>query len=169
MTTYIQNMYYTVMKKCFIINLWFWPYINFVIYNLSVSPLHCNHQYHADFDICHDLHGLIIREHVPHIPEEIFSYIVSHQTRTTIRFCLNKKASVCLRRELNSADVPSAFSLLALALIASTVSRTVFSSAIFQAGVQSFMPCAQTGDVYKRQIIEDLMNKDWSKVNETLK
>jgi hypothetical protein len=49
------------------------------------------------------LHGLIIGEHVPHIPEEIFSYIVSHQTRTTIRFCLNKKASVCLRRELKAS------------------------------------------------------------------
>jgi hypothetical protein len=47
--------------------------------------------------------GLIIGEHVPHIPEEIFSYIVSHQTRTTIRFCLNKKASVCLRRELKAS------------------------------------------------------------------
>jgi hypothetical protein len=91
------------MRKCFIINLWFWSYINFVIYNLSVSPLHCNHQYHADFDICHDLHGLIIEEHVPHIPEEIPSYIVSHQTRTTIRFCLNKKASVCLWRELKAS------------------------------------------------------------------
>jgi hypothetical protein len=39
------------------------------------------------------LHDLIIGEHVPHIPEEISSYIVSHQIRTTIRFCLNKKAS----------------------------------------------------------------------------
>jgi hypothetical protein len=91
------------MRKYFIINLWFWPYINFVIYNLSVSPLHCNHQYHTDFDICHDLHVLIIGEHVPHIPEEILSYIVSHQTRATIRFCLNKKASVCLRRELKAS------------------------------------------------------------------
>jgi hypothetical protein len=62
-----------------------------------------HHQYHADFDICHDLHGLIIGEHVPHIPEEIPSYIVSHQTRSTIRFCLNKKASVCLRRELKAS------------------------------------------------------------------
>jgi hypothetical protein len=76
---------------------------NFCYFNLSVSPLHCNHQYHADFDICHDLHGLIIGEHVPHMPEEIPSYIDSHQTRTTIRFCLNKKASVCLRRELKAS------------------------------------------------------------------
>ena len=103
MITYIQNVCYIVMRKCFITNLWFWPYINFVIYNLYVSPLHCNHQYHADFDICYDLHGLIIGEHVPHIPEEIFSYIISHQTRTTIHFCLNKKASVCLRRELKAS------------------------------------------------------------------
>jgi hypothetical protein len=64
--------------------------------NLSVSPLHCNHQYHADFDICHDLHDLIIGEHVSHIPEEIPSYIVSRRTHTTIRFCLNKKVSVCV-------------------------------------------------------------------------
>jgi hypothetical protein len=34
--------------------------------------------------------------------EEIPSYIVSHQARTTIHFCLNKKASVCLRRELKA-------------------------------------------------------------------
>jgi hypothetical protein len=70
----------------------------FCYFNLSVSPLHCNHQYHADFDICHDLHGLIIGEHVPHMLEEIPSYIVSHQARTTIHFCL-KKASVCVCEE----------------------------------------------------------------------
>jgi hypothetical protein len=74
----------------------------FCYFNLVVSPLHYNHQYHADFDICHDLYGLIIGEHVPHMLEEIPSYIVSHQTRTTIRSCLNKKASVCLRRELKA-------------------------------------------------------------------
>jgi hypothetical protein len=95
---YIQNVCYTVMRKYFIINLWLWSYINFVIYNLYVSPLHCNHQYHADFDICHDLHGRIIGEHVPHTPKEIPSYIVSHQTRTTIRFCLNKR-QVCVCEE----------------------------------------------------------------------
>jgi hypothetical protein len=48
----------------------------FCYFNPIVSPLHCNHQYHVDFDICHDLYGLIIREHIPHMPEEIFSYIV---------------------------------------------------------------------------------------------
>jgi hypothetical protein len=72
----------------------------FSYFNLVVSPQHCNHQYHADFDICHDLHGLIIGEDVSHLSEEVLSYIVSHQARTTIRACLNKKASVCLRREL---------------------------------------------------------------------
>jgi hypothetical protein len=71
----------------------------FCYFNLVVSPLHCNHQYHADFDICHDLYGLIIGEHVPHMPEEIPSYIVSHQTRTTIHSCLNKKVSVCVFEE----------------------------------------------------------------------
>jgi hypothetical protein len=71
----------------------------FCYFNLSVSPLYCNHQYHADFDICHDLHGLIIGEHVPHMLEEIPLYIVSHQARTTIRFYLNKKASVCVCKE----------------------------------------------------------------------
>jgi hypothetical protein len=75
----------------------------FCYFNLSVLPLHCNYQYHADFDICHDLYGLIIGEHVPHMPEEILPYIVSHLTRTIIRFCLNKKASVCLRRELKAS------------------------------------------------------------------
>jgi hypothetical protein len=63
----------------------------FCYFNLVVSPLHCNHQYHADFDICHDLYDLIIGEHVP--------YIVSHQTRTIIRSCLNKKVSVCVCEE----------------------------------------------------------------------
>jgi hypothetical protein len=69
---------YRYEKKMFHNQFVILAYINFVIYNLSVSPLHCNHQYHADFDICHDLHGLIIGEHVLHIPEEIPSYIVSH-------------------------------------------------------------------------------------------
>jgi hypothetical protein len=45
----------------------------FWYFNLIVSPLHCNHQYHADFDICHDLHGLIIEEHVSHLLEEVSS------------------------------------------------------------------------------------------------
>jgi hypothetical protein len=36
------------------------------------------------------------------MPKKIHPYIVSHQTRTTIRFCLNKKVSVCLRRELKA-------------------------------------------------------------------
>jgi hypothetical protein len=51
---------------------------------------------------CHDLHGLIIGDHVPQPSEEVASYIVSHQARTSIHTCLNKKASVCvcLRREL---------------------------------------------------------------------
>jgi hypothetical protein len=74
----------------------------FCYFNLVVSLLHCNHQCHADFDICHDLHGLIIGEHVPHLSVEVPSYIVSHQARTTIHACLNKKASVCLRRELKA-------------------------------------------------------------------
>jgi hypothetical protein len=71
----------------------------FCYFNLAISPLHCNHQYHADFDIYHDLHGLIIGEHVPLMLEEIPLYIVSLQARTTIRSCLNKKASVCVCEE----------------------------------------------------------------------
>jgi hypothetical protein len=67
----------------------------FCYFNLVVSLLHCNYQYHADFDICHDLYGLIIGEHVPHVSEEIHSYIVSNQTRTIIRSCLNKM-QVCV-------------------------------------------------------------------------
>jgi hypothetical protein len=74
----------------------------FCYFNLSVSLLHCNHQYHADFDICHNLHGLTIGEHVPHLPEKVLSYIVSHQPSTTIRARLNKKASVCSQRELKA-------------------------------------------------------------------
>jgi uncharacterized membrane protein len=71
----------------------------FCYFNLVVSLLYCNNQYHADFDICHDLHGLIIEEHVPHLPLHVSSYIVSHQVRTTIHACLNKKASVCVCEE----------------------------------------------------------------------
>jgi hypothetical protein len=58
----------------------------FCYFNLVVSSPHCNHQYHADFDICHDFHGLIIVEYVPHLPEEVPSYIIvisgtHHHTR----------------------------------------------------------------------------------------
>jgi hypothetical protein len=73
--------------------------IHFFYFNLIVSPLHCNHQYHADFDICYGLHGLIIIEYVPHLSEEVPSYIVSHQPHTTIHACLNKKTSVCVCEE----------------------------------------------------------------------
>jgi hypothetical protein len=48
------------------------------------------------------LHSLIIGEHVPHLPVEVPSYIVSHQAHTTIHTFLNKKASVCLQRELKA-------------------------------------------------------------------
>jgi hypothetical protein len=71
----------------------------FCYFNLAVSLLHHNYQYHADFDICHDLHGLIIGEHVPDLSVEVPSYIVSHQARTTIHACLNKNASVCVCEE----------------------------------------------------------------------
>jgi hypothetical protein len=75
----------------------------FCYFNLVVSPLYCNHQYHADFYICHDLHGLVVGEHVPHLSKEVLSCIVSHQARTNIHTCLNKKASVCLHRELKAS------------------------------------------------------------------
>jgi hypothetical protein len=85
------------------------PFVILVIhkccyFNLDISPLHCNHQY---FNICHDLNDLIIGEHDSHLPEEVPSYIVSHQARTTIRACLNKKASVCLQRELKAGRYKS--------------------------------------------------------------
>jgi hypothetical protein len=47
-------------------------------------------------DICHDLYGLIIEEHVSHLPVEVSAYIGSHHVRITIHACLNKKASVCV-------------------------------------------------------------------------
>jgi hypothetical protein len=54
----------------------------FCYFNLVISPLHCNHQYHADFDVCHDLYGLIIgeHEHVPHMPEKFprASLVIRH-------------------------------------------------------------------------------------------
>jgi hypothetical protein len=60
----------------------------FCYFNLVVLPLHYNHQYHANFDICHDYHGLIIGEHAPRLPEEVPSYIVGHQARTTIHLAV---------------------------------------------------------------------------------
>jgi hypothetical protein len=71
---------------------------NFCYFNLAISPLYCNHQYHADFYIYSDLYGLVVGEHVPHLLEEVPSYIVSHQARTIVRVCLNKKASVFVKR-----------------------------------------------------------------------
>jgi hypothetical protein len=51
----------------------------FCYFNLVISPLHCNHQYHADFDICHDLYSFIIGEHVPHMPEKFLrSLVIRH-------------------------------------------------------------------------------------------
>jgi hypothetical protein len=75
----------------------------FCYFNLSVSPLHCNHQYHADFDICHDLHGLIIGEHVPHMQEKIprTSLVIRHVP--PYAFLKQKDKCVCLRRELKAS------------------------------------------------------------------
>ena len=67
----------------------------FCYFNPVVLPQHCNQQYHADFDICHNFHAIIIGEHVPRLPEEVPSYIVSHQARTTIRAAQTKK-QVCV-------------------------------------------------------------------------
>jgi hypothetical protein len=96
--TYIQNVSY-IVKKIFHNQFVILAIHKFCYFNLAISLLHCNHQYHADFDICHDLHGLIIEEHVSHLPVEVPSYIVSHQVRTTIHASLNKKASVCVCKE----------------------------------------------------------------------
>ena len=69
---YIILIYYDKLYKKYVLyrykkifyNQFVIPVIHkFCYFNLSVSPLHCNYQYHADFDICHDLHGLIIGEH----------------------------------------------------------------------------------------------------------
>jgi hypothetical protein len=102
MIVYIQNMSYIVIRKMFHNSFLILAIHKFCYFNLVVSILHCNHQCHADFDICHDLHSLIIGEHVPHLSVEVMSYIVSHQARTTIHVCLNKKASMCLQRELKA-------------------------------------------------------------------
>jgi hypothetical protein len=71
----------------------------FCYFNLVVSPLHYNHQYHEDFNICYGLYGLIVGEHVPPLLEEVPSYIIDHQSRTTIHACLNKTTSVCVCEE----------------------------------------------------------------------
>jgi hypothetical protein len=102
MITYIQNVCYTVMRKMFHNPFVILAIHKFCYFNLAFSPLHCNYQHHTDFNICQNLHRLIVGEHVPHLPEEVPSYIVSHQARTTIRACVNKKSSVCLRIELKA-------------------------------------------------------------------
>jgi hypothetical protein len=33
----------------------------FCYFNLVVLPIHFNHQYYVDFNICHDLYGLVVR------------------------------------------------------------------------------------------------------------
>jgi hypothetical protein len=50
---------------------------NFCYFYVVVSLLHFNHHYHVDFDICHNLHCLVIAEYVPHLSVEVPSYIVS--------------------------------------------------------------------------------------------
>jgi hypothetical protein len=62
----------------------------FCYFNLVVSLLHCNHQYHTDFDICHDLHGLIIREHMSHLPVEVPSSVIRHAPPYTLAYTKGK-------------------------------------------------------------------------------
>jgi hypothetical protein len=78
----------------------------FCYFNLAISLLHCNHQYHVDFDICHDSHGLVIGEHVPHLSVEVPSYIVSHQTHTTIHACLNKRQMCVFAKRIKGRPAP---------------------------------------------------------------
>jgi hypothetical protein len=49
--TYIQNVSYIVIRKYFIIHFVILAIHKFCYFNLAVSLLHYNHQYHADFDI----------------------------------------------------------------------------------------------------------------------
>jgi hypothetical protein len=101
MITYIQNKCYIFNEKRFHNTFVILAIHKFSYFNLSISPLYCNHQYNnADFDICHDFYGFIIGEHVSRLLEEVPSYIVSHQARTTIRACSNKKASVCVSKRI---------------------------------------------------------------------
>jgi hypothetical protein len=72
----------------------------FCYFNLVVSQLRCNYQYHADLNICHDLYGLIVGEHVLHLPKEIPLYIISHQAHTTIRAWLNKKGKCVFAKRI---------------------------------------------------------------------
>jgi hypothetical protein len=134
MITYIQNVSYNnkcvlyCYKKIFHNSFVILAIHKFCYFNLVVSLLHCNHQYHADFDICHDLHGLIIGEHVPHLPVEVPSYIVSHQARTTIHACLNKKCKCVFAKRIKgrpAQKVPDdgEWSLLSVHLCSPPVSR----------------------------------------------
>jgi hypothetical protein len=69
----------------------------FCYFNLVVSPLHCNYRYHADFNICHDLHDLIVGEHVLSLV-----YSQSSGTHHHTRLLKQKGKCVCLRRELKA-------------------------------------------------------------------
>jgi hypothetical protein len=69
----------------------------FCYFNLAVSPLHSNHQYHADFNICHDLHGLIVEEHVAFLVHRQSSGMHHHT-----RLLKQKGKFVCLQRELKA-------------------------------------------------------------------
>jgi hypothetical protein len=59
----------------------------FCYFNIVISPLHFNHQYHTDFYIYHDLHGLVVREHVTHLSKEVPSYIVVRSSKRKLRQC----------------------------------------------------------------------------------
>jgi hypothetical protein len=72
---YHDNLYTKYVVYCYE-KMFHNPFVILAIYkfcyfNLVVSLLYCNHQYHADFDICHNLHGFIIGEHVPHLQVEV--------------------------------------------------------------------------------------------------
>ena len=73
----------------------------FCDFNLVVSLLYCNHQYHADFDICHDFYGLI---RAPPTPAGRSSFVHHQSSGTHHHTRLLKNKCVCLRRELNGGE-----------------------------------------------------------------
>jgi hypothetical protein len=74
----------------------------FCYFNLVVSPLHCNHQYHADF-VYATISIVSSLESTPHAWRKKFphtSSVIGHKPPYAL--AQTKKTSVCLRRELKA-------------------------------------------------------------------
>jgi hypothetical protein len=71
----------------------------FCYFKLVVLPLYYNHQYHADFNTCHDLHDLIVEEHIAFLIHRQSSDMHHHT-----HLFKQKGKFVCLQRELKTGQ-----------------------------------------------------------------